>query len=104
MYKYLLSVSALCLMSFSYPPKDRLTIYLIGDSTMSIKEKNTYPETGWGMPFVHFFDTTVVIDNRAQNGRSSRTFIEENRWEPVIAALKPNDYVFIQFGHNDEVP
>jgi lysophospholipase L1-like esterase len=38
------------------------------------------------------------------NGRSTRSFIEENRWEPVVKALKPGDEVFIQFGHNDEVP
>ena len=71
---------------------------------MSVKDKRNYPETGWGMPFVHFFDSTVVVDNRAQNGRSTRTFIDENRWAPVVDALKPGDYVFIQFGHNDEIP
>lgn len=71
---------------------------------MAIKSRSAYPETGWGMPFAYFFDSTVVVDNRAQNGRSSRTFIEENRWVPVVNALKPGDYVIIQFGHNDEVP
>ncbi len=44
------------------------------------------------------------MDNRAQNGRSTRSFLEEGRWQPVVAALKEGDYVFIQFGHNDEVP
>ncbi|RYY15543.1 MAG: rhamnogalacturonan acetylesterase, partial [Cytophagaceae bacterium] len=43
-----------------------------------------------------------VVDNRAQNGRSTRTFLAENRWQPVVQALQPGDYVFIQFGHNDE--
>ncbi|GAA4373294.1 rhamnogalacturonan acetylesterase [Hymenobacter koreensis] len=81
-----------------------ITVYLIGDSTMSVKERRAYPETGWGMPFSAFFDETVTVDNRAQNGRSTRTFIAENRWQPVADALKPGDYVFIQFGHNDEVP
>jgi lysophospholipase L1-like esterase len=82
--------------------KKKITIYLIGDSTMSLKEEKAYPETGWGMPFAHFFDTTVVVDNRAKNGRSTRSFIAENRWQPVVSALRPGDYVFIQFGHNDE--
>lgn len=91
-------------MSFTLIKDKPLKVYLIGDSTMAIKQVSTYPETGWGMPFVHFFDSTVVVDNRAQNGRSSRTFIEENRWAPVVNALNPGDYVFIQFGHNDEVP
>jgi lysophospholipase L1-like esterase len=55
------------------------------------------------MPFATFFDTAaVVVDNRAKNGRSTRSFIAENRWQPVVARLHAGDYVFIQFGHNDE--
>jgi len=80
----------------------KITVYLIGDSTMSIKKTEAYPETGWGMPFKYFFDSTVVVDNRAMNGRSTRTFISENRWQSVADNLKDGDYVFIQFGHNDE--
>lgn len=91
------------LMAFSLPPAKKITVYLIGDSTMSIKPVKAYPETGWGMPFVYFFDSTVTVDNRAQNGRSTRTFMAENRWQPVVNALQEGDYVFIQFGHNDEV-
>ncbi|RYZ56146.1 MAG: rhamnogalacturonan acetylesterase [Chitinophagaceae bacterium] len=85
------------------PAKDKTTVYLIGDSTISIKDPKAYPETGWGMPFAHFFDSTVVVDNRAKNGRSTRTFIEEGLWKPVVEGLQNGDYVFIQFGHNDEV-
>ncbi len=84
------------------PPPHKTTVYLIGDSTMANKVRATFPETGWGMPLGTFFDTTVVVDNRAQNGRSTRTFLAENRWQPVVHALQPGDYVFIQFGHNDE--
>jgi lysophospholipase L1-like esterase len=87
---------------FVLQPK-KIKIYLIGDSTMSIKSTSAYPETGWGMPFVHFFDSTVVVDNRAKNGRSTRTFISENLWQPVADQLQEGDYVFMQFGHNDEV-
>jgi len=54
------------------------------------------------MPFKYFFDSTVTVDNRAKNGRSTRTFISENLWQPVADNLKEGDYVFIQFGHNDE--
>src|SRR5690242_2002161 len=89
------------LCSFSFQQK-KITVYLIGDSTIAIKEKKAYPETGWGMPFVNFFDSTVVVDNRAKNGRSTRTFISENRWQPIVDQLKEGDYVIIQFGHNDE--
>lgn len=70
---------------------------------MSIKEKKAYPETGWGMPFINFFDSTVVVDNRAKNGRSTKTFLSEGLWKPVVENLKEGDYIFIQFGHNDEV-
>ncbi|TDN40501.1 rhamnogalacturonan acetylesterase [Hymenobacter sp. UV11] len=83
-------------------PPHKTKVYLIGDSTMARKIPATFPETGWGMPLVTFFDSTVVVDNRAQNGRSTRTFLAENRWQPVVQALQPGDYVFIQFGHNDE--
>jgi lysophospholipase L1-like esterase len=95
--------SLLALLSFKLPPS-KIKVYLIGDSTMSIKQTKSYPETGWGMPFVYFFDSTVEVDNRAQNGRSTRTFIEEGRWQPIADNLQEGDYVFIQFGHNDEVP
>jgi lysophospholipase L1-like esterase len=83
-------------------PFTKITVYLIGDSTMSTKEPKAYPETGWGVPFQYFFDTTVVVENHAKNGRSTRTFLSENRWQPIAAKLKEGDYVFIQFGHNDE--
>lgn len=91
------------LTAFALPPKKKITVWLIGDSTMSKKEEKAYPEHGWGMPFVYFFDSTVTVDNRAQNGRSTRTFMEENRWAPVVANMQEGDYVFVQFGHNDEV-
>lgn len=86
-------------------PRDRhIKVYLIGDSTMANKEIKAYPETGWGMPFTYFFDSTVTVDNRAKNGRSTRTFMTEKLWQPVVDNLQEGDYVLIQFGHNDEVP
>jgi lysophospholipase L1-like esterase len=99
-----LIVLLMVITAFTFPPEKKITVYLIGDSTMSVKATKTYPETGWGMPFVYFFDSTVTVDNRAQNGRSTRTFMAENRWQPVVDQLQEGDYVFIQFGHNDEVP
>jgi lysophospholipase L1-like esterase len=90
-------------MSFLLSQK-KVKIWLIGDSTMANKEVKAFPETGWGMPFSYFFDSTVTVDNRAKNGRSTRTFIEEGRWKSVVENLNEGDYVMIQFGHNDEVP
>ena len=101
--KRILVIGLMMLVAFATPPKKKITVWLIGDSTMSIKDPKTYPETGWGMPFVYFFDSTVKVDNRAQNGRSTRTFMEEGRWQPVVDAMQEGDYVFVQFGHNDEV-
>lgn len=93
---------SILLLSFRSPPK-KIKVYLIGDSTMSVKQKRYYPETGWGMPFAGFFDDEVEVDNRAQNGRSTKSFINEKRWQSVMDSLNAGDYVFIQFGHNDEV-
>lgn len=98
--RYLFSL--LFLTAFGFPSK-KTTVWLIGDSTMSIKDVKAYPETGWGMPFTYFFDSTITVDDRAKNGRSTRTFIEEGLWKPVVDNLSEGDWVFIQFGHNDEV-
>lgn len=69
---------------------------------MAIKAVKDYPETGWGMPFSYFFANDVIVDNRAKNGRSTRTFISEGRWQGILNELQANDVVFIQFGHNDQ--
>ena len=82
--------------------KNKLTIFMAGDSTMSIKETKAFPETGWGMPFQYFFDSSVTVVNKAKNGRSTKTFISEGLWESIITNVKEGDYVFIEFGHNDE--
>ncbi|HWH76310.1 MAG TPA: rhamnogalacturonan acetylesterase, partial [Candidatus Binatus sp.] len=80
-----------------------MTVYLAGDSTMARKLPEKRPETGWGEALQQFFDEAkVLIDNHAQNGRSTRTFIAEKRWQAIVDKLKPGDYVFIQFGHNDQ--
>lgn len=101
MIKVFTILAACFCLSFAFPPK-KIKVYLIGDSTIANKLTKAYPETGWGMPFTYFFDSTVVVDNRAKNGRSTRTFISENLWQPIADNLQEGDYVFIQFGHNDE--
>ena len=83
--------------------KTPVTIFMAGDSTMAIKQPDKRPETGWGEMLGQYFkDGTVKIDNRAMNGRSTKTFISEGRWQSIGDALQKGDYVFIQFGHNDE--
>ena len=63
------------------------------------------PETGWGEMLGQYFKPDEAhIANRAMNGRSTRTFISEGRWKNIVDSLAAGDYVFIQFGHNDESP
>jgi len=93
--------AAIILMAFNMDNR-RITVFMAGDSTMSVKETKAYPETGWGMPFVYFFDSSITIVNKAKNGRSTRTFISDGLWGSIIDNVKPGDYVFIEFGHNDE--
>ncbi|GET26969.1 GDSL-type esterase/lipase family protein [Prolixibacter sp. NT017] len=82
--------------------KDTIQLWTIGDSTMANKKAEVFPETGWGQVLHQFFDDGVKIHNHARNGRSTKSFIDEGRWKVVLDSLKPGDYVFIQFGHNDE--
>lgn len=100
---WVLFTAAFLLMSFFMgPQKKKIKVWLIGDSTMCLYETNRAPLTGWGMPFANFFDSTVQIENKARGGRSTRTFISENRWQPIADSLQAGDYVLMQFGHNDE--
>ena len=83
--------------------KPRITVFLAGDSTMADKLPEKRPETGWGEFLQRAFDSTQVkIENHAKNGRSTRTFITEGLWQDIMNRVRPGDYVFIQFGHNDE--
>lgn len=82
--------------------KRSFTIFMIGDSTMANKNISKGPERGWGMVLQGFFTENVVVDNHALNGRSSKSFITEGHWQKVYDAMKPGDYLVIQFGHNDE--
>ena len=102
--KIFLFAGLLSCMAFTLPQAEKMHIYLIGDSTVSIKPLAAYPENGWGMPFSKFFDTaSTIVANRAQNGRSTKTFMADNLWKPIVAELNKGDLVLIQFGHNDEV-
>lgn len=80
-----------------------VTVYLAGDSTCAAKQENRRPETGWGEMLQQYFDPAKVkVVNEAQNGRSTKSFIDEGRWQSIVDRLKKGDFVFIEFGHNDE--
>lgn len=98
----IIALSIMTLVTMTSSDK-AFTIYLIGDSTMANKNiEKDGRERGWGMALQGFFAEEVFIDNRALNGRSSKTFIDEGHWQKVLDDIKPGDYLVIQFGHNDE--
>ena len=121
-------IIGLLLLSFItlsfYVQHDPVTVYLVGDSTMADYSDNydegkdymktRYPVTGWGQVFQQFLvsdslhkvkgiikSDSVIVDDRARGGRSTRTFFQEGRWRTVFEDLKKDDVVIIQFGHND---
>lgn len=99
MRRILVAAILLALMPRAQP----ITVWLAGDSTMAQKQPDKRPETGWGEALQPCFDSSAVrIANRAMNGRSTRSFVAEGRWKAIVDSLKAGDYVFIQFGHNDE--
>jgi lysophospholipase L1-like esterase len=103
MKKTAIAIISLALFGFMLPEKKKIKIFMAGDSTMSIKETRYYPETGWGMPFVYFWDSTVTVLNKAKNGRSTSSFRNEGLWKSIMDEAGEGDFIFIQFGHNDEV-
>ncbi|WP_379153171.1 rhamnogalacturonan acetylesterase [Paenibacillus sp. sgz5001063] len=83
---------------------EALAIVLAGDSTVTDQGEEGYPYAGWGQLLPLFFKSGVVVDNRALSGRSTRSFIQEGHLQEISAVLRPRDYLFIQFGHNDSKP
>lgn len=82
--------------------KNRITVYLAGDSTVSNYDSSLAPRAGWGQVFDRFFDDKIVVKNEASSGRSSKSFIDEGRLDSILHQIEKGDYLFIQFGHNDE--
>ena len=82
--------------------KSAVRIFLCGDSTGKNEDKNPDGMWGWGSQGYTIFDESkCTFINCAKAGRSTRTYLNENRWEEVYQTLRPGDYVLIQFGHND---
>ena len=99
MKKYILLTLLITSLGFA----QKTTLYCIGDSTMANKkDPDKNPEHGWAQVLQSFFKDNIAVVNKAQNGRSTRSFINEKRWDSIYNKLKKGDYVFIEFGHNDE--
>lgn len=77
-------------------------IWIAGDSTASNKSPDKRPESGWGEHLERYMNSTFVIENVAENGRSSKSFIDEGRLDFIEKHLEENDFLLIQFGHNDQ--
>ncbi len=79
-----------------------MTIHYIGDSTVQHNYIHTYPQTGMSQALPLYVKGNVGVISYARNGRSTKSFLDEGRFEPVKKAMQPGDFLFIQFGHNDE--
>jgi lysophospholipase L1-like esterase len=84
------------------PIRDEPTIYLAGDST--VVDQYYEPWAAWGQMLPRFFTPGIVIANHAESGETTRSFVAEHRLEKIMSLIKPGDYLFIQFAHNDMKP
>ncbi len=113
MPKTLIAVGIVCLLVLSLrhasaqtdpetPSENRPTLFIAGDSTAAV---NSATQQGWGVNFQDYFDSAkLVVVNGAKSGLSTPTFINSGSWDAILSKVKPNDYVIIQFGHNDNGP
>ncbi|MBL4561861.1 MAG: rhamnogalacturonan acetylesterase [Labilibaculum sp.] len=96
----LLTISAFLLVCCTQKPKD-VRIFISGDSTAQNYDTTKTVMRGWAQMLPDFFDEHVTVVNKAKAGRSTKSYLAEGRWKEVVDSLHPNDYVIIQFGHND---
>ena len=88
--------------SIDIQPIQEPTIYLAGDST--VVDQYYEPWSAWGQMFPRFFTPGIVIANHAESGETTKAFVAEHRLEKIMSLIKPGDYLFIQFAHNDMKP
>ncbi|GGF38452.1 hypothetical protein GCM10010922_12230 [Microbacterium sorbitolivorans] len=78
------------------------TAYIAGDSTVQTYDPIAYaPQAGWGQMIDRFLADDIAVDNHAIGGRSSKNFITQGRLDEILRNIRPGDYLFAQFGHND---
>jgi lysophospholipase L1-like esterase len=76
------------------------TVFLLGDSTVCDQSREPY--ASWGQMFTRFFEPTVAIANHAESGETYRDSLGRRRLDKILSVMKPGDYLFMQFGHNDQ--
>jgi lysophospholipase L1-like esterase len=79
--------------------EDAVTVFLAGDSTVTDQPRE--PGASWGQMLPRFFKENVAVANHAESGETLKSFLTAHRFEKLLSAMKPGDYLFIQFGHND---
>ena len=79
-------------------------IFWAGDSTVKQNDYTSYPQTGIGQGLPLYLKKEIILVNRAENGRSTKSFIDEGRLSQIEQEIQEGDFLFIQFGHNDEKP
>ena len=82
------------------PATNAVTVFLLGDSTVT--DQTQVPWNSWGQMLTRFFNPSVAVANHAESGESLKSSLSARRVEKVLTSLKRGDYVFIQFGHNDQ--
>jgi large repetitive protein len=80
---------------------DQATVFVTGDSTVQTYDPYWAPQAGWGQMIERYLSDDVVVDNHAIGGRSSKNFISQGRLDEVLTQIRPGDYLYVQFGHND---
>src|SRR6185369_11925258 len=88
-----------CLSALEIAPTNVPTVFLLGDSTVCDQPRE--PWNSWGQMLPRFFKDDVVVANHAQSGESLRSSLSAKRLDKVLSTMKPGDYLFIQYGHND---
>jgi len=91
---------ALRALTIAPAPPDTITLYLAGDSTVTDQPKEPY--NSWGQMLPRFFNAHVAVANHAESGESLKSFTGARRIDKILSTIKPGDYLFIQFGHNDQ--
>jgi len=116
MKKFVLALVIITLFAFVLPIKN-VKILMAGDSTMTIQPRSKqifdsimgkiidepFPVRGWGQMLPDFFSKNVTIQNFAESGKSTKSFMTAGLWTRLLANLDSGEYVVIEFGHNDEL-
>jgi lysophospholipase L1-like esterase len=76
------------------------TLFILGDSTSC--DQSEEPWNSWGQMITQFFKPGVAVANHGESGESLASAVRAHRLEKILDSLKPGDYVFVQFGHNDQ--